>query len=152
MKDCYSVAFCINNHRNEAGIHFKNSFNLFSCHKARSSISAAYFLTDVSRSKSDKPPKCLLHSLPRWFFFLVFITCIFSSCLILISLAAFQTHYADIEDKCPAIFQQPFPCFKTDISFLRPTVFLFFNSYKQFSRCTVFAVVLPLNSHLFADM
>lgn len=43
----------------------KNSFNLFSCHKARSSISAAYFLTDVSGSKSDKPPKCLLHNIPR---------------------------------------------------------------------------------------
>lgn len=64
-EELLQCSFCINNHRNKAEIHFKNSFNLFLCHKARSSISAAYFLTDVSRSKSDKPPKCLLHSLPR---------------------------------------------------------------------------------------
>lgn len=86
------------------------------------------------------------------FFPLVFIICIFSSCLILISLAAFQTHYVDIEEKRPAIFQQSFHCFKTVLSFLRPTIFLFLNSYKQFSRYTVFAIVYYLlNYHLFVD-
>lgn len=149
-KDCYSLAFCVNNHRNKAGIHFKNAFNLFSCCKARSSISTAYFLTDVSRSELDKPPKCLLHSLPRWFFFLVIITSMFSSCLVLTSLTAFQTHYVDMEDKFPAISQQPFRYFMTDISSLRPTLSLFLIHINSFLDLLSLLLFSHRNSHIFA--
>lgn len=78
------------------------------------------------------------------------ITCIFSLCLILISLDAFQTHYVDIEDKFPAIFQLPFHCFRIDVSFLRPTLSLFLVS--MVSRSPVFAIVLPQIAHIFADV
>lgn len=85
------------------------------------------------------------------FFFLVIITHIFSSCLILISLAAFQTHYEDMETKFFAIFQQVFHCFKTDMSFFASTVSLFLIYITSFLDLSLLLVSHGITL-IFADM
>lgn len=143
VKDCYSLAFYVNNDRNKVGIDFNNSLNLFSCPKTSSSISTTHFLTDVLSSKLDKPPTCLLLSLSRLIFFwwlckhIFLVSNLGLPCYVSDPLCtALST--VDKKEKFPATFQQPFPISHTNI-------FLLFNSHKQFFYCSfiVILIVLP---------
>jgi len=57
----------------------------------------------------------------------------------------------DIENKFPAIFQQPFHYFRTDIHFLRPALSLFLIHVNSFLDLLSLLVFSHQNSLVFAD-